>query len=365
MSAESKRAYRAQDTDAWHAENAETRPATRAASMIAMMPVEWLWRYRIARGMLSMFDGDPGLCKSTVIADIAARGSRGEPLPGDRESHGKWSSILISYEDTASHIIVPRLAAAGADRELVYVWDLDAQPFDLVDGLPALAAEIERTQARWVVIDPLMAALPSTLNAHRDQDVRAVMAPLAKLAERTACAITFVRHLNKSSTGNALYRGGGSIGIIGAARSGLLLGRDPDDMDEGARVLAMTKCNVGKMAKALTLHVVSAPPPAPGIEVARIVWGDESTRTADDLVTSEAEREESTEAEAWLKSLLEGGPQPADEIKKQSRANGLSWRTVERAKAKLGAVSKRRGFGKAGAWVWKLPGYEGEEQPCP
>jgi len=341
------------------------RMATRPASEIEMKPVEWLWRRRIPLGMLSMFDGDPGLCKSTVIADLAAHGSRGDPLPGDRESIGKWSSILISFEDTSAHIIAPRLEAAGADRSQVHIWQLDDVGFNLVDGLVDLEAQIKATGARWVVIDPLMAAMPSALNAHRDQDVRGVLAPLAKLAERAGCAITFVRHLNKSGGGNALYRGGGSIGIIGAARSGLLLGRDPDDRDEGARVLAMSKYNVGKAAPALKLRVVSAPPPAPGIDVARIIWEGESERSADELVTSEVEREEAGEAEAWLKSLLECGPQPADEIKKQSRANGLAWRTVERAKKNIGAVSKRRGFGVGGAWEWKLPGYDHETCGAP
>jgi hypothetical protein len=47
------------------------------------------------------------------------------------------------------------------------------------------------------------------------------------MAERTGAAVVLVRHLNKTPGGNVLYRGGGSIGIIGAARSGLVVGRHP------------------------------------------------------------------------------------------------------------------------------------------
>jgi len=35
--------------------------------------VPWLWRGRLARGKLAIFDGDPGLGKSFITLDLAAR----------------------------------------------------------------------------------------------------------------------------------------------------------------------------------------------------------------------------------------------------------------------------------------------------
>ena len=67
---------------------------------------------------------------------------------------------------------------------------------------------------------------------------------LALVAARTGACIVIVRHLNKMSGPAALYRGGGSIGIIGAARMGLLVGRDPDNPEQ--RVLAFTKSNLAR-----------------------------------------------------------------------------------------------------------------------
>jgi hypothetical protein len=55
--------------------------------------------------------------------------------------------------------------------------------------------------------------------------------------------VVVIRHLNKTTGGPALYRGGGSIGIIGAARIALLVGRDP--ADEARNVLAAIKTNIG------------------------------------------------------------------------------------------------------------------------
>lgn len=44
-------------------------------------------------------------------------------------------------------------------------------------------------------------------------------------------------------------------------------------------------------------------------------------------------------------------------MRRKAQAAGLSWRTVERAKSKLGIVADRQGgFGAGGDWHWRLPG---------
>ena len=78
-----------------------------------------------------------------------------------------------------------------------------------------------------MVVDPLMAFLSGDTNSHKDQDVRRALAPLASVAQRTGAAVLIVRHLNKAGGGNTPYRGGGSLGIIGAARAGLVVAEDP------------------------------------------------------------------------------------------------------------------------------------------
>lgn len=47
------------------------------AANVQTKPVEWLWLGRIPKGRLTMFDGDPGVGKSVVTMDIAARVSAG------------------------------------------------------------------------------------------------------------------------------------------------------------------------------------------------------------------------------------------------------------------------------------------------
>lgn len=77
---------------------------------------------------------------------------------------------------------------------------------------------------------------------------------LAAAAERMGAAIVVVRHLNKTSGPRAIYRGGGSIGIIGAARSGLLVAENPHDGDQ--RVLAVIKANLSAKSDALAFRLL-------------------------------------------------------------------------------------------------------------
>ncbi len=53
----------------------------RRASQIRGDRIEWLWPGRFAFGRVHVLDGDPGLGKSTIALDIAARLSRGLPMP--------------------------------------------------------------------------------------------------------------------------------------------------------------------------------------------------------------------------------------------------------------------------------------------
>ena len=124
--------------------------------------------------------------------------------------------------------------------------------------LAALEHLISRDHATLVVIDVLNAYLGAGVDGHKDQDIRRVLMPLAKLAQRTRVAVLVLRHLNKSGGSNAMYRGGGSIGIAAAARSILLAAVDPDDDSGNRRVLAVTGANLSAPPPALSYHLAGS-----------------------------------------------------------------------------------------------------------
>ena len=233
-------------------------------SEVKTQQIDWLWQRRIPLGKITILDGDPGMGKSLLAINIAACISTGRPMPDDTPGR-QGSIILIAPEDSAEDTIKPRMEAAGGDPSKMFlintIEDFDekrlaiyARTFSLSRDLNELEREIKRTNAILVVLDPLMAILGRNIDSSRDQDVREVFTPLAQLAERNGCAILIIRHLNKGTSDKVLYRGAGSIGIIAAARTALLVAHDPDD--EQKRVFATSKNNLSKLASNLTYQVV-------------------------------------------------------------------------------------------------------------
>lgn len=181
------------------------------------------------------------------------------------------------------------------------------------------------------------------------------MAPLAKMAEETCAAILLVRHLSKSGGPNAVYRGGGSIGIIGAARAGLLVARDPED--EERCIIAVSKLNLAQKPPALAYRLV----PGDRHDVARVKWEGTTAHLADDLLAlPNDERTARDEATDFLLDLLGDEPVDAKKVRQMAEAAGLSWSTVKRAKVRAGVKVDKTGFGKDGKWVWSLA-YEDHE----
>jgi RecA-family ATPase len=338
-------------------------PVATRLSSVAVEEVDWLWPGRIPRGKITVLDGDPSLGKSTLSLDLAARVSAGRPLPGDHGEFEPAAVILMSAEDGMGDTIRPRLEEAGGDPWYIHSFEgISNEPGVVVPAtipthVPELGDLIERHHAALVIIDPLTAYLHGGHNAYRDQDVRGALKPLARVAEQTGAAILVIRHLSKSGGANALYRGGGSIGIIGAARAGLIVAPDPDDRQRS--ILAVTKSNLAAKPDALAYRLV----PGDTHQVARVQWEGTTKHTADDLLalddTDGTARDEAIE---FLTDLLSNGPVPSDEVKRAASAAGLAWSTVRRVKDRVGAVSRRSGFGSEGKWSWCIP-TDGDPEP--
>ncbi len=322
--------------------------------------VRWLWPGRIPLGKLTVLDGDPGLGKSTLTLDVAARVTTGRPMPdgGGTDLDGPADVLLLSLEDDLADTIRPRLDAAGADTRRVHALTLvtddegERTP-EFPHDVEVLRGLVEQHGARLVIVDPLVAYLGAETDANKDQDVRRALARLAHLAQETGAALLCVRHLNKGShgTSNPLYRGGGSIGIIGAARSGMAVAKDPED--EERRVLVMTKANLAAPVPALAFRVETVG------EQLRIAWGGATTHTAASLLDSNAAastgRGPRQEAVQFLTTLLAEGRLPVAEIKRAALDEGLSWGTVRKAKEVLGVRSLREGFGPGSTVYWDPP----------
>ena len=321
--------------------------------------IQWIWPGRLPASKLVTVDGDPGLGKSTMVIDWAARISRGLPFPGSAETREPAGVVLLSLEDGLADTIRPRLEAAGADLDRVAamrgvmrrgVEDIPSLPHDL----GAIASSCRRVKAKLLVVDPLSAYFDGTVDSHKDQDVRRALTPVGKLAEELGVLIVVVRHLTKNTGAAAIHRGGGSMGIVGAARCGLVVARDPDD--EQARVLATVKSNLAVEAQAIRFRLETTP-----FGVARVVWLGASRHSANDLLAAPSDGEERTalsEAVHFLTEVLGHGPLKAQEIAKLAAGAMVAQGTLRRAREQMQVVVKRIGFGPESHFVWSLPADE-------
>jgi hypothetical protein len=260
---------------------------------IVRRQIDWLWRNWIALGKLTVLDGDPGLGKSTMLLDLAARVSNIGIMP-DNSQGVSGNVIIMSAEDGPEDTIKPRLEAAGANEDrLINLSHVtikgEERPVEIPGDLFLIAQKIRDNDARLLIIDPLFAFLYGA-DANKDQEIRRVLYKLSKIAEKYHCAVVCMRHLNKGSGQKAIYRGNSSIGVIGHARTGLLVAEDPDD--EHKRILAVSKCNLGPRPQSLRFVL------EPFEDVCRVGWCGTSPYNADRLVQAPKSEEQIQDKEA-------------------------------------------------------------------
>ncbi|MBI3104107.1 MAG: AAA family ATPase [Candidatus Rokubacteria bacterium] len=334
----------------------DEQPVLIRLSEVAPESVSWLWPGRLAEGKLTLLAGDPGLGKSFITLDVASRISIGREWPDGGEAP-RGDTILLSAEDGPADTIRPRLDALGGDASKVHLLravrrDDAERPFCLAADLPALERAIHETGAVLIVIDPLSAYLGKT-DSYKDAEVRGLLAPLAALAEQYKVAVVVVMHLTKDSQRRAIHRAGGSIGFVGAARVVLAVGKDAED--EERRLLVPVKTNLSSPPAALAYRIIGRSADAASVE-----WEPEPAAgvEADALLgpATLEDREERREADELLREQLADGERPAVEVQQAARANGISDRTLNRAKRRLGVKARHTGQpGRRQAWYWSLP----------
>lgn len=154
--------------------------------------------------------------------------------------------------------------------------------------------------------------------------------------------------MTKSGRDRPIYRGQGSIAYTAAARTVHLVGQNPDKLEE--RVVVTIKNNLAPLAPALAFELRDG----------RFSWLGETAVTAEQLLAPTAGDEGGAlaKAEDFLCQVLKEGSLASLSVRKEAEEAGLAWRTVLRAKAKLGVVARRVGQdGKhgGGTWYWELP----------
>lgn len=232
------------------------------ASGMEMEPIEWLWDGFIAKGKPHMFAGDPGLGKSQITIDIAARLSTGRPLPSriiGEKGKEPVGVLILSAEDDPKDTMLPRLVAAGADLNMVgflksAILTVDKNKKVSMRSLTLRedAEQILKAVANLpmkiglIIIDPISAFLSSDQDSNSNSDARGTLAQLQHTVMSKGIAMLLINHMNKNTGAKSAHmRSMGSTGWNAAARATFYAFKDPA-MPEERRVFSVGKMNLAK-----------------------------------------------------------------------------------------------------------------------
>jgi hypothetical protein len=245
-------------------------------SDITPSKITWIWKGRLAAGTFTVGDGDPDACKSHICIDLAARITRGDQMPDDPTGpRSPGDVVFLAAEDPIAEVLLPRFRAAGGVLTRLHVLKEYSDPPLSREGLRDIEALCKKTDARLLVIDPLMSYLPDGTDAYSDHHVRKVLQPLAEACARTRTACLAVRHFGKDAMRSEANRGVGSVGIRAVARTSLVVKFDRKK-NEGE--LKVSKCNLAPREPSLRYRLV---PSAADPDVAVVEWlGAAATDTA-------------------------------------------------------------------------------------
>ncbi len=321
---------------------------TRRLSDVVPRPVKWQREGFTALGKPTLLSGPPGVGKTWLMMDHIARLTTGRPYPGvANPTADRRDALFISSEDADDDTLRPRIDLLKGDpsrvHTLQFVFDgkgerslaLDRHIDELDSWLSAYP------MVELVVFDPISAVL-GRVDSHRDADVRSLLGPLAKVAERRQVAIVAINHLNKSVEGQAIYRSMGSIGFVAAVRIAWQVCADEEN--PGRSLLLPVKMNLGPRPNGLAFRIS-----AEGIS-----WDEEPVIVTADEALNGPSAGKRDEAKDFLRNLLKDGPVPATSIFDQAKALRLGKSTVKAAKRELRVEATHVG-GKGGEWQWSLP----------
>ena len=351
-------------------ENCRIEPKLKLINMdsVEVEQVEWLLYPFIPYGKVTIIQGDPGEGKTTMVLQIIAKLTRGEPIfpvtdttmkikekrsdevdsgndgldgEDNMQEQSSVSPVNVIYqtaEDGLGDTIKPRLLAAGADCSKVLVIDDSDQSLTMADV--RLEEAIVQTKAKMVVLDPIQGFLGADVDMHRANEIRPLMKRIAVLAEKYHCAVILIGHMNKNSNGKSSYRGLGSIDFQAAARSVLIVGRVKDEPE--VRVVCHTKSSLAPEGTSIAFRLDKNN----GFE-----WIGEYDISADELLNGDGRGQKGRKAKEFLLEILANGGMTQKKIAEEAEARGIKSKTLWNAKRELEIDSVKRG----NQWYWMLP----------
>jgi len=341
---------------------------------VAEKPLRWVWKPYLPLGKLVHFGGNSSQAKSPVTVDLAARISAAAHWPdGSPNTIGPRSVILLNVEDDFEDTILPRFRLAGGDKsKLHYVKGTrisanDSKPLDcgviLADDMHHLVGLAKSLpDLGLIILDPITNYL-GTSKMNAEEQMRALLTPLAALAAELGIVVITVGHFNRRERGtDPLHRIMGAAAFGGVARAVYTIGPDPEEESKYCHVMAVGRAcgGEGSALRYRTELVVENCPDSFPTDIVKVIWTGKSDATAEDIVDSASSLDKARESEAAmvLKNFLRDGRKPANDCTAMLKAEGydLDKLNAYRIRHKAGAESKKFPNDRFYSWYLGSPG---------
>ena len=152
--------------------------------------------------------------------------------------------------------------------------------------------------------------------------------------------------MSKMTSAQAKNRLIGSIDFVGAARSVLTIGTNPNNPKQ--RAMAQTKNNLAPFGETILYHL--------DYNNGVVVFDGYSDLKDDDIIAPPRDRSRPSlaldEAKDFLEEAMKDGYIKSDDAVKKAEERGIKKSTLYSAKKELGINNKKYGFG--GAWIYRL-----------
>lgn len=291
------------------------------------------------RGKHTTIAGDPGLGKSVISVEIAARLTRGGKVsPYSDEIFPPCNVVMASSEDGKADTIKPRLRVAGADMRRVtrlggVFGERGLEHTDLGRHLDELKAAIVATKAGLLILDPVTSFFGKGIDGNSQTDIRGVIDPVNAMLEETGCALLGIAHLNKATNLKAIYKIGGSIAMVGAPRA--VYGFVRDGESKTARQLLPVKMNLAPEDQGFSLALVDSG------GYPKIEWhAERSSKRIDDVLNPTKSKADGA-ADALRAFLADGAEHDSGLIYSAMREKGFGRDATRGGLDAVGVIRKK------------------------
>lgn len=314
--------------------------------------VDWVWPDILARGEITLLDGDPGIGKSYWTHLFCVQLCNGGKLPlltGGEFEIPQGRVYYCDLENAASYVTKPRLRRAGLKNFSNFIQNQFPFSVDNDEDLDRLYDELDKWKPEVLVMDTMNTYM-GRADAHKGHEIVQSLNKIKLIAREFDVSVLMLRHLKKGKREDAMQAGQGSMSIVGVSRVQLVMGRYPDEED--MTTVMMTKTGLGPFRKGALTYQWSDK----GLDFCDV----EDDINVEDTINKGKEKfpdkgEVGEKAENLIRQMLDGGPQDFKDISLEAEKRGISNMTLNRASNRLEVIKKLHGKGTERKSIWSLP----------